>query len=409
MLRTYYFLLNLTMVVSCGPMEIVENNQANINSLSESEIDQVNKRNQLQKMIDEDLKTTDSQGNLTSLKGFSKSSNLDESSSDQQLREMYASDDQVFEFIPPEGVTAEFSEPVMVTSANLALTNKSSKCSNLEYFEEELGYKETINSAHQKNICGSITANFCIRMLPVGFVGDKKETSYVYTETPSFTFSIPCKNESFKDISISIANGKESTEKSIEPITIKAIYSVSDIYLTNDSSCSNAGAWEPITSESIERKLDFLDGKATVYAKFRDIFGQESDCISDSISKELELDIEKDNSIIEEISEVQSIDITPPSKPSGLGHGSYSYTNASPQISWDESSDVSSGVEYYEVSLGSSLGGVDIRNWERFDGNSGTIENLNIDLGSTYYVNVRAVDYAGNVSEANSSGGGLLL
>lgn len=239
---------------------------------------------QLEQTVQEDLVTTDENGNVTDLKGFEPSPKLndEEGATDQELREMYQNDEDIFEFTPPEGIQAEFSPPNMITGSALLLTD-TSQCNESTYQNEEPGYKEIIDYADSANICGLISLDFCIRMIPEGTTTNLSKDSYVYTKTPSMSLDIPCRSDSFLNLSIAIAEGIPSTESSSENIKISAKSSVLEIFLTNTPDCSSGGQWEAITSELRQWELEFIDNQASVYAKFKDRFGSESECVSDSI------------------------------------------------------------------------------------------------------------------------------
>ena len=338
----------LVFLYSCGPMGYSTNDVTAVNALTEEQLAHIEQKDKLEEIVQKDLVTKDADGNVTDLEGFEKATALDgnENASEQDLREMYANEESIFEFTPPEGVKAEFSAPAMVTGASLSLTDNTSSCQGLDYQEEEPSYKEIIDSAAGRNICGSVSINFCIRMLPVVL---KKKGDYVYTETPSFSFDIPCKSDSFKDISISIADGQTSTENSAEPVSIEAPSIVSHIYLTNSSECSTGGEWEAISSETRQWGLDFINGIATVYAKFRDIFGQVSECVSDSISKS------KDNKKTKE-----NLDTILPSQISiSINDGDFYTSSISVQLSLTA---IGATYMYISDSEGCSSGG----EWEAF-------------------------------------------
>ena len=277
----------LTLAISCKQMDSTTRGFAAVNGVSEEQIAHLEQKGELEEIVQEDLITKDASGNITDLQGFEQATALDGNgnASKQDLRDMYANEEKVFEFTPPEGTVAEFSAPAMVTGASLLLAGSSNACEDYDYQEEEPTYKEIIDNASGKNVCGTVSINFCIRMIPAVVLPGvlKKKSDYVYTETPSFTFDIPCKADSFKNISIAVADGKTSTENSAEPVKLNALSIVSHVYLTNSAECSTGGQWEAILSDSRQWGLDFVDGLATVYAKFRDIFGEESECISDSI------------------------------------------------------------------------------------------------------------------------------
>ena len=76
---------------------------------------------------------------------------------------------------------------------------------------------------------------------------------------------------------------------------------------------------------------------------------------------------------------------------------------------WDSFFDEISGVDYYEFSVGSSVGQADVVDWT-YNGldTTMTIGGLTLSNTVTYYVNIRAVDIAGNVSDYIVSNGCLL-
>ncbi len=87
-----------------------------------------------------------------------------------------------------------------------------------------------------------------------------------------------------------------------------------------------------------------------------------------------------------------------------------SSTTSSPALSWSAATDTSgSGVSYYEIAIGSSSGGTNIKTWTRVaDGLSVTVSALSLTPGTTYYASVRAIDRAGNASTALVSDGWLV-
>lgn len=83
------------------------------------------------------------------------------------------------------------------------------------------------------------------------------------------------------------------------------------------------------------------------------------------------------------------------------------YTNSEDTLvaNWDDFSD-NIGVESYEYSIGTSADSTDIKKWTDAEGdNSVTDSSLSLSSGVTYYVNVRALDEAGNASDTVSSDG----
>jgi len=85
-------------------------------------------------------------------------------------------------------------------------------------------------------------------------------------------------------------------------------------------------------------------------------------------------------------------------------------TSISPSFSWSDAIDGESGISYYEVALGTTLGGVETQNWV----NIGLVTNyqftgLSLTPGQTYYFSFRAVDKAGNTSAPMQDNGFQVL
>ena len=269
--------------LACNPGEKRSVNNVNI---SQEELSELQKA-ELEALINQRLEQRDENGNIQDLEGFTKAAELDSDNNlltDESFRGLSQSEEQIFEFIPPEGVEAEFSEPVMINGAALFLTNADlkTKCEGLAYQAEEPTMKEIIEHSQKNNICGDVKVNFCIR-LKLSQQINPESPNYTYTESPSLNLNLPCPGDSFIDLSIAIADGKSHTSNSTEQIKINAFRSVLSVYLTNSPGCLDGGDWQDISQEDPTWNLDFVDKTATVYAKFRDVFDAESTCISDTI------------------------------------------------------------------------------------------------------------------------------
>lgn len=158
-----------------------------------------------------------------------------------------------------------------------------------------------------------------------------------------------------------------------------------EMYITNVAACVSGGVWEPYSSTRENWELAGTDAILLVMIKYRDAAGNESNCVSDNIRH----------------------DPNPPSDPTTIDDGSFTTTaQDSPTITWGPSSDSETGIAYYDVSIGSDLGDTSIKDWTNV-GNVTTISFSDLDLssGETYYVNIRAIDTAGNQSNVVSGDG----
>lgn len=85
----------------------------------------------------------------------------------------------------------------------------------------------------------------------------------------------------FTDISILVNSGDQYTTNSIVNIGLVSS-EASHVYITNEVGCLSGGSWQTFeTNKSFE--LYYLNQTSSVFVKFKDINGTESNCISDSI------------------------------------------------------------------------------------------------------------------------------
>ncbi|MEE9168108.1 MAG: Ig-like domain-containing protein [Candidatus Neomarinimicrobiota bacterium] len=88
--------------------------------------------------------------------------------------------------------------------------------------------------------------------------------------------------------------------------------------------------------------------------------------------------------------------------------GDIEYSGSANLVScnWGGFDDGQSGISRYEVAIGSTPGGTDVMDFtDAGSGSSFAQTGLSLEHGSTYYCSVRAIDLAGNVSDAVSSDG----
>ncbi|MBQ45964.1 MAG: hypothetical protein CMP10_00465, partial [Zetaproteobacteria bacterium] len=82
-------------------------------------------------------------------------------------------------------------------------------------------------------------------------------------------------------VSVSIAGGAVQTNNTAVSLTLAAT-DAAEMYLTNTSGCAAGGTWETFDT-SKPWTLGQSNATATVYVKFRDALGNESNCVDDSI------------------------------------------------------------------------------------------------------------------------------
>jgi PKD repeat protein len=114
-------------------------------------------------------------------------------------------------------------------------------------------------------------------------------------------------------------------------------------------------------------------------------------------------------SLLEE-SEI-NVDITPPTNiewvNDGLDNDIDIFSEQSIEANWQHSTDPNSEVSHYEIAVGTSSGNTNISEWSNIGyTNSETIDNITMFTnGLTYYVGIRAVNYAGLTGNETWSNG----
>ncbi|MFK7872095.1 MAG: hypothetical protein AB8C84_02840 [Oligoflexales bacterium] len=172
-----------------------------------------------------------------------------------------------------------------------------------------------------------------------------------------------------------------SSSVTLSPSSIDA----SEMYITNISGCGSGGSWENYATTKAAWALGQGNATATVYVKFKDTAGNESTCENDTIIH----------------------DNTAPSNVGLFADGTDSKSlTESADMTWNASFDGGSGVASYEISIGSSLGATDVKDWTDV-GNilTASLTGFALSNGTTYYANIRALDSAGNISSVVSGDG----
>ncbi|MFS4460383.1 FG-GAP repeat protein [Bdellovibrio sp. HCB2-146] len=181
-------------------------------------------------------------------------------------------------------------------------------------------------------------------------------------------------------INVGYVNGSQKYFSTLAPNLTIAASDATEMKITNDATCTG-GAWETYSTSKLNWALSSsTDGTHTISASFRNLSGLESSCISDTAI----------------------LDTTAPDT-SGLAptlQNSVIYTakNISPLMNWTPATDTGSGVLKYQLSLGTSFGGTEIRDWtDAGASTNGQLVGLNL-LDQNYYLNIRVVDNLQNTS-----------
>ncbi|MFK7872153.1 MAG: RCC1 domain-containing protein [Oligoflexales bacterium] len=180
-------------------------------------------------------------------------------------------------------------------------------------------------------------------------------------------------------ISSFVINSDEYTNNVGVYINLTHTGSPTEAYVTTDGSCATNGVWQDITAP-VNATLPGGDGAHTLYVKIKDAAGNESSCLSDMIT----------------------LDQTSP----GLPSANVSLTQYIGEVRFTGFSAAdTSGIKKYQASLGTTAGGSEVKMWTDIlspdtflDWVEGPDFAGDLTAGVTYYFNLKAVDYADNVS-----------
>ena len=197
-IKNGWMLLIAILGLACQPEAKEGLNKTSLAELSEAD------KAQLEPIISEKLEKRDESGKVTEIEGLKKSDKLSDDPAQLaslDFREAVQNEESVFDFVPPEGLQAEFSEPVMVSGASLALSANSDDLAQLcevrEYFPEEPTFQDVLAQSQADGTCGDVSFSFCIRLsIPSKTFADAP--NYDYTQSPDFQMQIPCSEESAK-------------------------------------------------------------------------------------------------------------------------------------------------------------------------------------------------------------------
>ena len=103
-----------------------------------------------------------------------------------------------------------------------------------------------------------------------------------------------------------------------------------------------------------------------------------------------------------------TVDMTPPTRPVVIDDGASQASRTTLHATWS-SADPESGIDKFSYSIGTAAGSTDVVGWTDIGlATSVTRTGLNLDDGARYYINVRATNKVGLVSEVGSSDGILI-
>lgn len=161
----------------------------------------------------------------------------------------------------------------------------------------------------------------------------------------------------------------------------------SEMYLTEDPACSSGGVWESFATTK-SWNLIATNASVSVYMKTRDLAGNTSACVSDSIIHD---------------------DTAPIWFDAPFHVAIYNSLTESPAVTYTESAtdDLGSGVQKYQYAIGTGTTGdlaFDIAPWTNVAGGAFTATGLSLTEGGTYYVNMQVIDNAGNLTQQSSAG-----
>lgn len=396
-----------------GQFQDEENSSVNYReTANEEQLSEIEKK-ELEQYIEGYLVKRDASGKIISIEGYEESRKLKNHEStiltSEELSSLINDEDEVVTFDAPDGTDAEISAPTMIIGSNLFNDAENTlDCGSLDYGDEGASLSQVFSLAMVNDVCGKVSLGFCIRIVSKDGVNARKER-YTYIPAPPIRLTISC-DDPYKDLTLPSEEqeGKVINELGA-PITIidgdltnnqvvndgytndqdvvlqfNAV-GADQMYVTNNPKCEDDDRdWVPYQASISRWKLPNINAENKVYVKFRQ-GDNETVCYEDSIVH----------------------DNLTPTKVTSIEYASGGLlNNYTPLFSIDGSQDTGSGILGYEMSVGTSEDNNDISAWSLVS-NTNNFNLANEDLanyswGEEYYVNIRAIDKAGNISEPES-------
>ena len=243
-------------------------------------------------IFSEDEVQLDKFGRVKGLEGFEASESLADTSGlladASALEGLRASEEPAFTFNTTEGRSIEYSEPSFQPSqmvASLRLTNigdLKNKCESQNYSKDVPKIKDLFLVADDSGSCGRLRFEFCLKVS----LNDFKD--YQYIMSPPIIIPIPCKNNSFDSANIEINDGRKYTDSQSANIKFYTNSKIKHYSLSNTKGCESAEKnFKDLPSDNLLSgwNLEFVGNPAaaTVYAKFKDLDGNISECVSSTV------------------------------------------------------------------------------------------------------------------------------
>ena len=219
------------------------------------------------------LELKDEQGKVISVNGFHINQNA------IKLARPFEPDANIVNFSPPEETKVSFSWALYNSSPNRQ--HRLFSCSMESVFGDSPSMENILNQAKESDFCGQVDLNLCMRLQ----IDEDPRNKNFFIKLPSIAMELPCQEESFASLGFEIAGGVSHTLEDYEEISLTNAQSIKAIYLTNTPNCEAGGKWQSIDETPLYWHLPW-NGKSqsvSVYAKFRDIYDNESKCYKDSI------------------------------------------------------------------------------------------------------------------------------
>ena len=252
------------------------------------------------------------------------------------------------------------SQETAIRILGYAIVSSATTCRSLELFP-------SINPPTVSDVFAMVegTWNICVSVIQA----DKK----TLLRSPSIIVDKTAPTST----SISITNAAAYTASTAVTLTLAA-NGASDMYITNASGCAGGGVYEAY-SASKSWTLGQTNGTATVYVKFKDLAGNESSCVNDTITHDNTAPV-----FPGVVSLTDNNTLTP----------SLSWSAASDNLT--NSSDIRYQVRISETQMTGIADALTIGVYKAVSATANSLQLTGLSAGKTYYAVVIAEDRAGN-------------
>lgn len=216
---------------------------------------------------------------------------------DEIIAKQVINEDPLFSVGEDHDMETEFSEPIMITGANLVGSNSDSglKCEDYSFSASVPSMRDVFDAATKQDKCGMVSVTFCLRTIISSSAVSESEPKYLYHQSPLISLPVACSEKSFADLDFSAGVVKEEGYSSFEFNVNFGPY-VEKMAFFNGLGCEGDPHWKEVDGRHLVEGYSWGDEEFSFFSmKFMDIYERHSECVSKYFVKSDFTDIPKND------------------------------------------------------------------------------------------------------------------